>query len=156
MSERIPPLPLTQALDSTTFVPPPLDLSLTAADIIDFHRVHSPHHVAYVYEDTPGQNKQITFSTWVRAIHRAGRQLRTGFELPRPQVGGAKPIISLLANSGEEFPTVLFHFVTLTPSTLTPRHTHVCHHHARSHPRRVRRLRGLPQEFCCQRRPPHQ
>ena len=37
MSERIPPP--TQALNTTTFVPPPLDLSLTPAELIDFHRI---------------------------------------------------------------------------------------------------------------------
>jgi len=102
MSDRIPPLPLTQALNATTFVPPPLDLSLTAADIIDFHRTHSPNHIVYVYEDAPGERKQITFSTWIRAIHRAGRHVRDLFQLPEPQVGGVKPVISMVANSGKE------------------------------------------------------
>jgi hypothetical protein len=75
--------------------------------MIDFHRAHSPNHVVYVYEDPPGQRKQITFSTWVRAIHRAGLYLRNSFQLPEPQPGGVKPIISLLANSGEEIFTTL-------------------------------------------------
>ncbi|KAF9785316.1 hypothetical protein BJ322DRAFT_1020862 [Thelephora terrestris] len=57
MPERIPPPP-TQALTSTTFVPPPHDLSLTIPEIIDFHRVHSPKHVVYVYEEAPGVCKQ--------------------------------------------------------------------------------------------------
>ena len=105
MSERIPPPPPTQALNTTTFVPPPLDLSLITAEIIDFHRTHSPNHIVYVYEDAPGERKQITFSTWVRAIHRAGRYVRDLFQLPEPQVG-AKPIISMLANSGEKYATL--------------------------------------------------
>jgi len=102
MSERIPPPPPTQALNSTTFVPPPLDLSLTTAELIDFHRTHSPNHVAWVYEDVPGEHKQITLSTWARAIHRAARYARNLFQLPEPQLGGVKPIISLLANSGKK------------------------------------------------------
>ena len=104
MSERIPPPPPTQALNTTTFVPPPLDLSLTAAEIIDYHRTHSPNHIVYVYEDTLGERKQITFSTWVRAIHRAGRYVRDLFRLPEPQTG-VKPIVSMLANSGEKYAT---------------------------------------------------
>ncbi|KAF9649184.1 acetyl-CoA synthetase-like protein [Thelephora ganbajun] len=99
MSQRIPAPPLTQALISTTFVPPPLDLSLTTAEIIDFHRTHSPNHVAYVYEDAPGECKEITYSTWTRAIHRAARYVRNAFQLPEPQIGGVKPIVSMLANS---------------------------------------------------------
>ena len=101
MSERIPPPPPTQALTSTTFVPPPHDLSLTIPEIIDFHRVHSPNHVVYVYEETPGVCKQVTFSTWIRAIHRAGRYIRKLFWLPEQQASGLKPVIALLANSGE-------------------------------------------------------
>ena len=101
MPERIPPPPPTQALNTTTFAPPPLDLSLTLAELIDFHRTHSPNHVVYVYEDAPGERKQIIFSTWIRAIHRAGRHVRDLFQLPEPQVGSAKPVISMLANSGE-------------------------------------------------------
>ena len=101
MSERIPPPPPTQALNSTTFVPPPLDFSLIAAEIIDFHRTHSPKHLVYVYEDAPGELRQTDFTAWIRAIHRAGRYVRDVFQLPEPQVGGEKPVVSMLANSGE-------------------------------------------------------
>jgi len=116
MSERIPPPPPTQAFNTTTFVPPPLDLSLTAAEIIDFHRAHSPNHVVYVYEDAPGELKPITFFTWIRAIHRAGRYVRELFQLQEPRVGGVKPVISMLANSGEqnENPVVFLSFTMLT------------------------------------------
>ena len=114
MSERIPPPPPTQALNTTTFVPPPLDLSLTAAEIIDYHRTHSPNHIVYVYEDALGERKQITFSTWVRAIHRAGRYVRDLFRLPEPQTG-VKPIVSMLANSGEKYATSSSYFTTFTP-----------------------------------------
>ena len=135
MSERIPPPPLTQALSTTTFVPPPLDLSLTPAEIIDFHRTRSPDHIVYVYEDAPGERKQITFSPWIRGIHRAGRYVRDLFRLPEPQVGRVKPIISMLANSGEKYLTSS-NFATLTPCPSTFRHHHICHHRARNCPRR--------------------
>ena len=154
MSERIPPPPPTQALNTTTFVPPPLDLSLTAAEIIDFHRAHSPNHIVYVYEDAPGELKQITFSTWARAIHRAGRYVRDQFRLPEPQVG-MKPIVSILANYGEHI-SPRSRFVTLTPRASTFRHNHVCDHRARNHPHRRHRLPNFAQEFCFRRRPPHQ
>lgn len=101
MSERIPPPPPTQALNTTTFVPPPADLTLTVAELIDFHRTNSPNHVVYVYENAPGERKQIIFSAWIRAIHRAARHVRGLFQLPEPQRGGVKPVISLLANSGD-------------------------------------------------------
>ena len=138
MSERIHPPPPTQALNTTTFVPPPLDLSLTAAEIIDFHRTHSPDHIAYIYENAPGECKQITFSTWIRAIHRAGRYVRDLFQLPESQAGDAKPIISMLANSGEQdkHSAVFFRSTILTHDVLISRHNHVCHHSARDYPRR--------------------
>jgi len=114
MPERIPPPPPTQALNTTTFAPPPLDLSLTLAELIDFHRTRSPNHVVYVYEDGPGERKHITFSTWIRAIHRAGHYVRDLFQLPEPQVGSAKPVVSMFANSGEKYLVILPHFPTLT------------------------------------------
>lgn len=125
MSQRIPPPPPTQALNSTTFVPPPLDLSLTLSDIIDFHRTHSPNHVAYVYEDAPGERKQILYSAWIRAIHRGARYVRHLFQLPEPQIGSMKPVISLLANSGERCPVRSLHFAVLTHRA---RHDHIRHH----------------------------
>lgn len=103
--ERIPPPPPTQALTTNTFTPPPHDLSLTVPEIIDFHRLHSPTHVAYVYEDSPGKCNQITFATWICAIHRAGRYICDLFRLPGPQACSAKPVIALLANSGGGYPT---------------------------------------------------
>ena len=145
MSKRIPLPPPTQALNTTTFVPPPLDLSLTAAEIIDFHRTHSPNHIAYIYENAHGECSQITFSTWIRAIHRAGRNVRDLFKLPEPQAGGAKPIISMLANSGEQNKrsVVFFRSVALTYDVLMYRHNHLCHHRARDYSRRGCRLRGF-------------
>lgn len=115
MSERIPPPPPTQALTTTTFTTPPLDFSLTFPELIDFHGIHSPNHVMYVYEDAPGERRQITFSPWVRAIHRAGRYVRDQFNLPEPQVGGVKTVVSMLANSGEKYSANCPHSATLTP-----------------------------------------
>ena len=128
MSERIPLPPPTQALNTATFVPPPLDLSLTVTELIDFHRAHSPNHVVYVYEDAPGERKQITFSMWIRAIHRAARYVRDVFQLPEPQTGGVKPVISLLANSGENILPPPSISPTLTHRLLISRHNRVCHH----------------------------
>ena len=109
MTERISPPPPTQALTSTTFIPPPLDLSLTVAEIVDFQRTHSPNHVAYIYEDVSGVCKQITFSAWTRAIHRAGRCVRNLLQLPEPQTNLVNPVIFLLANSGGEISIALPH-----------------------------------------------
>jgi acyl-CoA synthetase (AMP-forming)/AMP-acid ligase II len=119
MSGRISPPPSTQALNSATFVSPPLDLRLTVAEIVDFHRTHSPNHVVFVFEDSPGRLEQITFYTWICAIHRAGRNVRNLFQLPEPQVGGVKPIITLLANSGKRCLAILH------PAVFAPNHLHL-------------------------------
>jgi len=155
MPERIPPPPPTQALNTTTFTPPPLDLSLTLAGLIDFHRAHSPNHVVYVYEDAPAERKQITFSTWIRAIHRAGRHVRDLFQLPEPQVGSAKPVISMLANSGEKIPRHFTHFPALTHKYFDVRHDHIRHREARDRPGRRCRFLSLTSEFCSRCRPPY-
>ena len=127
MPERITLPPPTQALTTTTFVPPPLDLSLTVIELIDFHRTHSPNHIVYVYEDAPGERKKITFSAWIRAIHRAARFVGDLFQLPELKTCGVKPVISLLANSGEK-DLASFKFTTLTYCSSMSRHNHVYHH----------------------------
>ena len=94
-------------------------------------------------------------SPWVHAIHPAGCYICKLFRLPEPQPGGSKPVITPLANSGEEHLVALLHFTTLTSSALAPRHNHVWYYcQTRDHLRRMCRLRNFASEFCW-RRPPY-
>lgn len=70
-------LPRTQALSSTTFKAPPLDGSLTVAELYDWHLQNTPTHPVFVYADDSGQNHTILWPEVVRAVHGAGRRIRT-------------------------------------------------------------------------------
>ncbi len=99
MSRAIPLPPQTQALTSKTFIPPPLDGSLTLPEIYDWHSKHNPSHRLFVYTQQDGTPRTICWPEAVRAVH-------TGAKLFRDRLGwkpGAnrKPVVAILAMSGE-------------------------------------------------------
>ena len=73
----IAPAPKTQALASSTFVPPPLDGSLTIAEMWDWHAEHSAKHPAFEYSDDDGNVTTIYWPEACAAVHRAGPAVRT-------------------------------------------------------------------------------
>lgn len=93
----IPPLPRTQALNSKTFRPPPIDGSLTVPEIYDWHLENSPEHPLFMYSNDDGTSTTIKWSEGVKAIHRAGRLIQrlTGCQSP-----AKVPILAILANTG--------------------------------------------------------
>jgi long-subunit acyl-CoA synthetase (AMP-forming) len=66
-------LPKTHVLNSLTFKAPPLNESLTLPDLYDWHHENSPTHPLFVYEDGPGEVRNIAWAEVVRGIHRAAR-----------------------------------------------------------------------------------
>ncbi|PBK89816.1 acetyl-CoA synthetase-like protein [Armillaria gallica] len=97
MSRAIPLLPQTQALTSKTFIPPPLDGSLTLPEIYDWHSKHNPSHRLFVYTQQDGTPRTIYWPEAVRAVH-------TGAKFFRDRLGwkpGAneKPVVAILAIS---------------------------------------------------------
>ncbi|KAK0220052.1 hypothetical protein IW262DRAFT_1554790 [Armillaria fumosa] len=97
MSRVIPIPPQTQALTSKTFIPPPLDGSLTLPEIYDWHSKHNPDHRLFVYTQQDGTPKTIYWPEAARAVH-------TGAKLFRDRLGcklGAdeKPVVAILAIS---------------------------------------------------------
>ena len=70
-------LPRTQALSSKTFRPPPLDGSMTIAELYDWHLQNTPEHPLFVFADDSGQNHTILWPEVVRAVHGAGRRIRS-------------------------------------------------------------------------------
>ncbi|KAJ7083262.1 hypothetical protein C8R44DRAFT_822628 [Mycena epipterygia] len=94
------PLPLppqTQALSSRTFGPPPLDGSLTIAQIYDWHSEHSPNHRLFVYARADGSTRTIYWPEAVHAIHVGAKILRDRFNWVAGLV--ETPVISILASS---------------------------------------------------------
>ncbi|KAK0219250.1 NRPS-like enzyme [Armillaria fumosa] len=66
--------PTPQGRSSVTFTPPPLDGSLTFAEITDYNGKHSPNHPLFRYEDPDSEDvRTILWSEGVAAFHTAGR-----------------------------------------------------------------------------------
>ncbi|GJE93538.1 acetyl-CoA synthetase-like protein [Phanerochaete sordida] len=93
----IAPPPKTQGLATTTFVPPPLDGSLTIAEMWDWHAAHSPAHPFFEYSDDTGHVTAIKAPEAANAMHRAGRIVRA--VLDAHPAAERRPIVALLASS---------------------------------------------------------
>ncbi|KAG2005476.1 ICS [Coprinopsis cinerea AmutBmut pab1-1] len=78
LENRIPVenLPQSQALDSATFRPPPLDGSLEAAELYDWHRSNNTEHTLFVYSQQDGNIRTIRWPEAVDAIHVGAKFVR--------------------------------------------------------------------------------
>ncbi|KAF5350345.1 hypothetical protein D9758_012816 [Tetrapyrgos nigripes] len=94
--EPIPPLPNTQALKSTTFRPPPLDGSLSLAEIYDWHFKNSTHHPLYVYSPDGIKSRTISWGEGVAAMYR-GTRLLQAIVRGRSSVNKT-PVVAVLAS----------------------------------------------------------
>jgi hypothetical protein len=90
-----PSLPRNLALTSSTFRIPPLDRSLP--EIYDWHYEHTKNHTLFVYSDGEGNVTDIKWPRVIRAIHAAGRLVRSRV----PQSAEGTPVIAILASSGK-------------------------------------------------------
>jgi hypothetical protein len=92
-----PTLPSNLALASSTFQIPPLDRSLP--EIYDWHYEHAKNHTLFVYSDGEGNVTEIKWPRAIRAMHAAGRLVRSCV----PQAGEGTTVIAILASSGKHF-----------------------------------------------------
>lgn len=102
MSTELPTLPPTHALLSTTFNPPPLNGSLTLAEIYDWHLEHTPNHRIFVFCDDKGNIRTIYWPEAVRAVHTGARRLRRTLDWTKSSTD--VPIIAILAAEGSYDP----------------------------------------------------
>ncbi|KAF9471438.1 acetyl-CoA synthetase-like protein [Pholiota conissans] len=88
----LPPPPQTQALQSKTFRPPPLDGSLKLPEIYDWHAENTPNHRLFVFCDENQQTKTILWPEAVKAIYNGAQFLRM-------KIGeqDSAPIVAILA-----------------------------------------------------------
>ena len=94
------PLPQTQVLSSTSFVPPPLDGSLTLPEFYDWHLVHSPSHPHLVYVDAKGNEITISWEQSVRAVYRIANEIRRRLG-KEPNAKNKPPtVVAILSSSG--------------------------------------------------------
>jgi hypothetical protein len=92
-------LPQRHGLTSATFRPPPLDGSLTFAEICDFNSKNSPDHVVFVYHsDDSGSVKEILWKDFAPAIHRAGHYIIESFGIDSSST--EIPVVGILATTG--------------------------------------------------------
>ncbi|KIM81361.1 hypothetical protein PILCRDRAFT_821447 [Piloderma croceum F 1598] len=99
VSLPIPAPPQTQALNSPTFILPPLDGSLTLPEICDFHLKHSPNHPVFVYADELGTTRSIVWHEVVRGLYQAGHIVRSRVEAEGLEPAREIPIVALLCLS---------------------------------------------------------
>ncbi|KAF8195302.1 hypothetical protein K438DRAFT_1968611 [Mycena galopus ATCC 62051] len=93
----LPPPPQTQARSSSTFRPPPLDGSLSIAEIYDWHFQNTPNHRLFVYAYADGSVRTINWREAVQAIYVGAKVLRDRFHwVP---AAGEQPVVSILASS---------------------------------------------------------
>ncbi|KAJ7596508.1 NRPS-like enzyme [Mycena floridula] len=63
-----------QGQESSTFVAPPTDMSLTIAQIFEFHAKNSPKHPVFRYQSLFDDSiSDVVWSEVIQAIHKAGR-----------------------------------------------------------------------------------
>jgi hypothetical protein len=136
-------LPNTQVLNSLTFKAPPLNKSLTLPDLYDWHHENSPTHPLFVYEDGPGEVRNIAWAEVVRGIHRAARLVAS--RIPAEDVTAAlegRPItIAVLAVTGSCF--MIYNFCLLTPC----RYRDLRYDRSRDLASWIYRIRHFTQEF---------
>ncbi|KAJ7191755.1 hypothetical protein B0H12DRAFT_1039746 [Mycena haematopus] len=94
---HLPPPPQTQARSSQTFVPPPLDGSLTIAQIYDWHFHNTPNHRLFVYAHADGSVRTILWPEALQAIYVGVKLLRNRFNWVPGMV--EMPVVSILASS---------------------------------------------------------
>ncbi len=92
-----PSIHRSQATASNTFVPPPLDGSLSLPEIYDYNATHNPDHLVFVYDDDEGV-KKLVWSELGQAMHRAASVVRRNL---KEQHRSTSTVVAILANVGK-------------------------------------------------------
>jgi hypothetical protein len=101
----MPPSPLLPTDDivtqlgatSTTFRQPPIDGSLSLAQMVDWHYKHSAAHSWAVFPRGDGSTdvQHVTWRHFGRAVYSVARFVRDNIAF---EAGSTKPVIAILAN----------------------------------------------------------
>ncbi|EIW79995.1 acetyl-CoA synthetase-like protein [Coniophora puteana RWD-64-598 SS2] len=90
-TKLLPPHPKTQALDSDTFHVPPLDASLTLAEVVEWNAAHSPSHPLFKFPLAIGGVRTIFWAEANAAVLNGSKilqhRIHTTGRNPRPVVG---------------------------------------------------------------------
>ncbi|THH07788.1 hypothetical protein EW145_g3144 [Phellinidium pouzarii] len=91
--------PVLHGLQSSTFVQPPLDFSISFPALFDWQAEHSPKHPLFVFEDAPGYFRTILWAEAIQGIHRATQFVRNAVGNGAQSGSGVEPVLAILANS---------------------------------------------------------
>lgn len=81
----------------SSFVPPPLDGSLTIPEIYDWHYQHNPSQALFIYS-RDGEQHSFRYSDVVPAVHRVGRSVTT--LINRDPTKSSLDTVAILASTG--------------------------------------------------------
>ncbi|KAG7091792.1 putative NRPS-like protein biosynthetic cluster [Marasmius oreades] len=97
--DLIPLPPKTQGLaEGTDFRTPPLDGSLTLPQIYDWQLRNSPNHRLFVFSDSNGSVRNITWKEAIAAIYTGARSLRTRIQNVVPAKHRV-PVVAILSSA---------------------------------------------------------
>ena len=122
-SKLLPPTPLTHGSNSKTFTQPPLDGSLSIAEVFDYHAHNSPEHPIFIYEDEPGKIETIYWPQLVHATARVASLIRS---YNVPSEAPATKVIAVLALADTITYFTLIHGIIragYVPFPLSPRNS---------------------------------
>lgn len=104
MCERriVPPVPPTQAKQST-FVLPPLDGSLSIPELIDHNVLRNGKHHFFLYPEDNGTLRTVSWSEAGQAMLRYAGCIRQMLGWTPGTYASSAPVISIVAHSGESW-----------------------------------------------------
>lgn len=93
----LPPVPTRQGASSSTFVTPPLDGSLSAAQLFDFNAENSPDHPFFVYQEPATKELvQVPWKTVRLATHRVSKIVES-YNVPAPRIIGILALVDTIS-----------------------------------------------------------
>ncbi|KAF8581155.1 acetyl-CoA synthetase-like protein [Ramaria rubella] len=107
-----------QAVDSSTFVSPPLDASLGLHELYDFHLQNSEEHPLFSWNSPTFGLQTLTWGDVARGSHRAAHFIAKHAQTPTE--GDIPPVIAVLAPTGESVFRISWRTsLTCLPDTVT-------------------------------------
>lgn len=132
---ELPPLPQNYAIAPSKFRRPPLDGTMSVAEMCDWDAEHSPEQPLFEYLDGDGQVANVKWKDAGSAMHRGGWLIKSALEKHVP-VQGRRVVIAVVANSGmficrqyDALCLTILHHRKCGVCVNLPRHTTLGAHH---------------------------
>ena len=99
MTDVLPTPPTPQAVNSKTYVPPPIDGSLSMPQIIDYHLHNTKNHPIFRFERADGSLRTMLWPEAAQGVHRAARIITKLLNGAPGAYSANPPVVSFLAQS---------------------------------------------------------